>query len=51
MVLNVVSCCLGIGFSRCDNVFSLAFPFPDSHGVVEFSCFGLVGLLDEFEVK
>ena len=38
MVLHVIVFCLGMGFSRCDNVFSLAFPFLDSHGVLELSC-------------
>ena len=51
MVLHVVSCGLGIGFARCDNVFSLAFPFSNSHGFLEFSCFGLVTLLDGFEAE
>ena len=36
MVLHVVLCYLGMGFSMCDHVFSLALPFLDSHGVVEF---------------
>ena len=27
MVLRVVICYLGMGFSRCDSVFSLALPF------------------------
>jgi hypothetical protein len=27
---------IGMGFSRCDSVFSLAFPFLDSHGVMGF---------------
>jgi len=40
MVLHVVLCCYGMGFSRSDSVFSLAFPFPDNHGVMGFSCFG-----------
>lgn len=39
MVLHVVLCQLGVGFSRCDSVFILAFPFRDSHGVVEFPSF------------
>jgi len=26
---------IGMGFSRCDNGLSLAFPFPYSHGVME----------------
>ena len=39
MVLHVVLCCLGMGFSRCDSVFNLTLSFLDSHGVVEFSCF------------
>ena len=51
MVSHVVFCCLGMGFSRCDNVFNLAFPFLDSHGVVEFTCFGLAGLLDGFNAE
>ena len=50
MVLHVVSCYVGMGISRCDNVFSLAFPFSDSHGVVEFSCFFLVLFSDAFKV-
>jgi len=25
---------MGIGFSKCDNGFSLGFPFLDSHGVM-----------------
>ena len=32
----VVLCCYGMGFSKCDSVFSLAFLFPDSHGVMGF---------------
>ena len=51
MVLHVVSCCLGMGFSRCDSVFILALRFLDSHGVVKFSCFGLAGLPDGFKAK
>ena len=31
---------IGMGFSRCDSVFVLAFPFLDIHGVMGFSCFG-----------
>ena len=27
---------IGMGFSRCDNGFKLALPFPNSHGVVGF---------------
>jgi len=27
---------IGIHFSRCGSGFSLAFPFPDSHGVMGF---------------
>ena len=44
MVLYVVLCCLGMGFYRCDNVFSLSFPFMDSldvmgsHVLVEMYC-------------
>ena len=34
MVLHMVLFSLGMGFSMCDNVFSLAFPFPDSLGVM-----------------
>lgn len=30
---------IGIGFVRCDNVFSLSLSFLDSHGVMAFSCF------------
>ena len=51
MVLDVALFYLGMGFSMCDSVFSLAFPFSDIHGVVEFSCFGLVGLPDGFEAE
>jgi len=40
MVLHVVIFYYGMGFSRCDSVFSLAFPFPDSDGVMQFSCLG-----------
>ena len=40
MVLHVVLCCYGMGFARCDSVLSLALPFPNSHGVMGFSCFG-----------
>ena len=40
MVLHVVLFYHGMGFSRCNIVFSLAFPFSDSHGVMGFSCFG-----------
>ena len=36
-------------FSRCDNFFIIALPFTDSHGVVDFSCFGLDGFEDGFE--
>ena len=44
MVLHVVIFYHGIGFARCDNVFSLALPFPDSldemgsHTLVELDC-------------
>ena len=31
---------IGIGLTRRDSGFSLAFPFIDSHGVMGFSCFG-----------
>ena len=52
MVFHVVIFYLGMGFSRCDNVFSLAFPFPNiSHGIVEFPCFGLARLRDGFEAE
>ena len=51
MVFHVVSCCLGMGFSRCDSVLNLAFPFRDSHCVVEFSCFGLAALPNGFEAE
>ena len=51
MALHVVLCFLGMGFSRCESLFSLAFPFLDSHGVVEFSCFGLVGLSGGFKAE
>ena len=51
MVLHVVIFCHGMGFSRCDSVFSLAFPFLDNHGVMDFSCFGLAWLLDGFKAK
>ena len=27
---------IGMGFSRCDSAFILAFPFSDSHGVMGF---------------
>ena len=30
MVLHVVIFCHGMGFSRCDSVFNLPFPFSDS---------------------
>jgi len=30
MVLHVVAFFHGIGFTRCDIIFSLAFPFPDN---------------------
>ena len=34
---------IGMGFARCDSVFSIAFPFPNSHGgvllyLVELNC-------------
>ena len=51
MVLHVVIFYHGMGFARCDSVFSLALPFPDNHGVVEFSCFGLVGLMNGFKLS
>jgi len=31
--------------------FSLSLPFLDIHGVMGFSCFGLVGLSDGFEAE
>lgn len=40
MVLHVVIFYYGMGFSRCDIFFSLAFPFLDNHGVMALSCFG-----------
>ena len=40
MVLHVVFFYHGMRFSKRDSVFSLAFPFPDRHGVMGFSCFG-----------
>lgn len=46
MVLSMAFCYYGMGFSRCGNAFTLVFPFPDSHGVIGFSCFGWVGLPD-----
>ena len=51
MVLNVVPLCLGMEFSRCDSIFSLALPFQDNHGVLEFPCFGLAGFSDGFEAE
>ena len=41
----------GMGFSRCDSGYNLAFPFPDSHRVMGFSCFGLDGFPYGFEAK
>ena len=44
MVLHVVIFCHGMGFSKCDSVFSLALPFPNSldemgsHTLVELDC-------------
>ena len=40
MVLHVVLFYHGVGFSRCNSFFSLAFPFLDSHGEMGFTCFG-----------
>ena len=40
IVLHVVLFCHGMGFSRCDHIFSISFPFSNSHGVMGFSCFG-----------
>ena len=51
MVLNVVIFCLGMDFSRRDSVFSLALPFPDNNGVVEFSCVGLAGFPGGFKFE
>ena len=34
IVLHVVLCYYEMGFSRCDNVFSLALPILDNHGVM-----------------
>ena len=51
MVLHVVLFYLGMGFVRCDSVFILTLSFSDSHGVVELSCFGLVGFLNGFIAK
>ena len=38
MVLYVVIFYHGMGFSRCDSVSKISFPFLDSHGVMGFSC-------------
>ena len=51
MILHVVLCCYGMGFSRYDSVFILAFPFSNNHGVIGFSCFGWARFLDEFEAE
>ena len=51
MVLHVLIFCHGMVVSKCENVFILALPFLDSHGVVEFSCFGLAGLPDGFKYE
>ena len=40
MVLHVVLFYCGMGFLRCNSVFSLALEFLDSHGVMGFACFG-----------
>ena len=40
IALHVVIFYHGMGFSRCNSVFSLALPFSDSHDVMGFSCFG-----------
>ena len=37
-VLHVVLFYHDMGFSRCNSVFNLAFPFLDSHGFMGFSC-------------
>ena len=48
---HVVLCYLHMVFSWSDSVFILAMPFLDSHGVVEFSCFGLARSPDGFEAE
>jgi len=48
MVLLWFFCCYGMGFSRCGSVFNLALPFLNNHGVMGFSCFGIVGSSDGF---
>ena len=40
-----------MGFARCNSVLNLTLPFPDSHGVMGFSCFGVARLLDGFKVE
>ena len=51
MVLHVLLCCYGMGFSKFDIVFCLAFPFPDNYRVMGFSCFGWDRMLNGFEAK
>lgn len=34
-----IFCSYGMGYARCNSVFIIALPFPNSHGVIGFSCF------------
>jgi len=38
-------------FSKCDSGFRFAFPFRDSHGVMEFFDLVDTGLLDDFGTR